>query len=336
MNIEKRIFIVGTILCIVLAIGIIGYSVIEKGWTALEALYMTVITVATVGFMEVKPLSDAGRIFTIFLIFGGATLLVYAGSSLIAFVVEGELTGILGRRKMEKQISQLSGHYIVCGAGTTGRYVVEEFLVTKTKFVVIESNIEQLKKIPGFENLLYIQGDATSDATLRLAGIERAKGLVTTLPTDKDNLFVTLTAKSINPELRIVAKATEEETGYKLKIAGANSVVSPNYIGGLRLASETIRPTVTSFLDIMLRDKDAKLRIAETNVGSKSKFIDKTLGELEIHKNIGALVLAIKKSKTEDYIFNPKADVKLKIGDTLIVLATMEQMEKLTDLTEVD
>jgi len=336
MNIEKRILIVGIILCIVLTVGIAGYSVIEKGWTLLEALYMTVITVATVGFMEVKPLSDAGRIFTIFLIFGGATLLVYAGSSLIAFVVEGELTGILGRRKMEKQISQLNGHYIVCGAGKTGRYVVEEFLQTRIKFVVIESNIEQLKKILGFENLLYIQGDATSDATLRLAGIEKAKGLVSALPEDKDNLFVTLTAKSINPNLRIVAKAAEEETGYKLKIAGASSVVSPNYIGGLRMASETIRPTVTSFLDIMLRDKDARLRITETSVGARSKFVGQKLGELGIRQKTGALVLAIKKGDTGGYIYNPPVDEKMQSGDTLIVMATPEQMEKLKEFTEAE
>lgn len=332
MRIIKRILVIVIVVCIVLAVGVTGYCIIE-GWRILEALYMTVITIATVGYMEVHPLSDAGRIFTIFLIMGGTSILIYAGGSLIAFVVEGELTGILGRRKMEKQISQLNEHYIVCGAGRTGRYVVEEFLQTKTKFVVIENNIEQLKKISGFENLLYIQGDATYDATLRLAGIEKAKGLVTALPEDKDNLFVTLTAKSINPNLRIVAKATEEETAYKLKIAGASSVVSPNYIGGLRMASETLRPAVTSFLDIMLRDKDARLRIAETQISAGSQLAGRTIEELEIHKKTGVLVLAVKRG--DNYTFNPEPYTKVQSGDILIVMATLDQMDKIKELTEV-
>ncbi|OIN99424.1 hypothetical protein AUJ67_07335 [Candidatus Desantisbacteria bacterium CG1_02_49_89] len=331
MEIEKRIIIIGAMLGIVVAAGVIGYTAIEK-WPVLDSLYMTVITIATVGYTEVHELSRTGRIFTIFLILGGTISLVYAGSSFVAFFIEGQLTGILGRRKMEKKISQLSGHYIVCGAGATGRCVSEEFLATGTRFVVIENNMANLRKISGFESLLYIQGDATSDAMLKLAGIDRAAGLVTTLPTDKDNLFVTLTARNLNPKLRIVAKAEEDGSGYKMKIAGAAAVVSPTHIGGLRLASETMRPAVTSFLDRMLRDKDAKLRIAEYCVSRECGFAGTTLEDLDISGKTNALVLAVKRQEEE--IFNPTPDVKLLEGDVLIVMATVGQMDKLRALLE--
>lgn len=331
MNIEKKLLSTVIVLLSIVAIGCSGYMLIEK-WTFIEALYMTIITIATVGYMEVRPLGEAGRIFTILLILGGTSFLVYAGSFLIAFVVEGELKGILGRRKMEKLISQLTDHYIICGSGETGRYVVEEFISTKTKFVVIEKDIEKLKKIQGFEKLLYILGDATNDKILKEAGIEKAKGLISVLPTDEDNVFVTLTAKSINPKLRIVAKVIDEQSSYKVKIAGASAVVSPNYIGGLRMASETLRPAVTSFLDLMLRDKDAELRISEICIGCNPRFVGKTLSELDLHNKIGILVLAVKRDKQEKYIFNPKSDTKLIQDDILIIMATIDQLQKMEQM----
>jgi len=328
MNIEKKLLSTVIVLLSIIAIGCSGYIFIEK-WTFLEALYMTIITIATVGFMEVRPLSEAGRIFTIILILGGTSFLVYAGSFLIAFVVEGELKGILGRRKMEKLISQLTDHYIICGVGATGRYVVEEFMATKQKFVVVERDLEKLKQVKNYETIVFIQGDATSDKTLEASGIKKAKGLVSVLPTDEDNVFVTLTAKSLNPGLRIVAKAIEDEAVYKMKIAGAAAVVSPNNIGGLRIASEALRPTVTSFLDTMLRDKDSTLRIAEIAINAASKAVGKTIGELDVHKKFGILVLSIKSKESNEYIFNPKTELKLSDNDILIVMATPEQIEKL-------
>lgn len=313
--------------------GIIGYSVIEK-WSFLDSLYMTVITLTTVGFMEVNPLSSAGRIFTIFFLIIGFSVILYGFGSITAFFIEGELMGILRRRKMEKRISRLTDHFIICGSGETGKHVINEFIKTNNPHVVIEKEESEIEALNArFGDVLYILGDASSDAVLLKAGIGRARGLITTFASDKDNLFVVLTARSLNPDLRIVARSIEEESERKLRTAGADSVVSANLIGGMRMASEMLRPTVVTFLNVMLRAEDEVLRIEEAAIHKNSKFENMTIKEADLPKKIGLLVIAIKHGETGKFIYNPPSDLVLKENDTLIVLGGVDQIEKLRGFT---
>lgn len=332
MVIPKRLISTFFALVIVFALGIIGYILIE-GWTFLEACFMTVITLATVGYGETRPLTQAGRIFTIFFIIGGYGVVLYGISSLTAFLVEGELKDILRRRKMEKNISKLTDHYIICGADTTGEFIIEEMQKTNKQFVVIEKDKNIVNNLLE-KNILIIEGDATHDEVLIEAGIKNAKGLISVLPNDKDNLFVVLTAKGLNPNLRIVAKAVEEESQNKLRRAGADAIVSPNYIGGLRMVSEMIRPTVVSFLDTMMREKGSTLRVEDVEITPLSNFIGKTLDELKIPQKVNLSVVAIKHPSTDTYEFNPKASSKLGEGDFLIVMGEIVQVEKLREFVK--
>lgn len=230
---------------------------------------------------------------------------------------------------MDKEIKNLSNHYILCGLGETGRCVAEEFIKTKRDFVAIELDEERIKKAEELLPLLYIHGDATQDSILINAGIERATGLVSTLALDRDNLFVVLTARGLNPNLRIVTRAIESQSGKKLMRAGADSVVSPNFIGGLRMASAMIRPTVVDFLDIMLQERGGVLRIEEIRISKKSKPIGQSLGEAEIRKRRGVVVVAIKDGLTGEYSYAPEAVIPLKEDDILIVLGEINKIDDL-------
>lgn len=332
--IQKRIFRILLVLLFIFISGITGYMIIEK-WPFLDSLYMTVITLTTVGFMEVQPLSSAGRLFTIFILITGFGVILYGFGVITAFFVEGELMGILRRRKMQKKISKLNKHYIICGYGDMGRCVVDEFIKTNNPFVVIEKNDGEIQMLQErAQDLLYIAGDASSDAILETAGISQAKGLITAFSSDKDNLFVVLTARSLNPDLRIVTRCVEEESERKLRTAGANAVVSAHSIGGMRIASEMLRPTVVSFLDVMLREKDEVFRVEEAVIEKGSKVDNVTLKEANILNDIGLIIIAIKDSETGRYIYNPNLDIRLKEKDTLIVLGRVEQAEKLRKYTE--
>lgn len=309
--------------------------IIEK-WPFLDSLYMTVITLTTVGFMEVRPLTPAGRIFTILFLITGFSVILYGFGAVTAFFVEGELLGILRRKKMEKNISRLSNHYIVCGSGDTGRHVIDEFIKTNNPFVVIEKEETAIDALnEKIKDILSITGDAASDNVLLNAGIERAKGLVTTFASDKDNLFVVLTARNLNPAIRIVARCNEDESDHKLRTAGADAVVSANMIGGMRMASEMLRPTVVSFLDIMLKSKDGVLRVEEASISVNSKIAGKTIRDANILKNIGLIIISVKDGETGEYTYNPRGDMVLKANDTLIVLGRVEQVSKLRELAAV-
>lgn len=323
----RRLLIALLMFSVVCIIGIVGYVMIER-WSFLEAAYMTVITLASVGFREVRPLSDTGQIFTIFLILGGVGTLLFAVSTFTAFIVEGELKDIMRRRRMERKIANLSDHYIVCGAGELGKHVITELIKTKKKFVVIDNDEESIKKLPHYEQLLQLQGNADEEAILVKCNIEKAKGLICALPQDKDNLFLVLTARALNPNLRIVTRAIGEESEHKLLKAGADRVVYPTKIGGLRMASEMIRPTVVSFLDIMMRGHDITLRVEEAAIPSGSPYIGRTLGESQITKEMDVIVVAIKNSKTGKYTYNPRANTKLNEQDVLIVLGEVEQVDR--------
>jgi voltage-gated potassium channel len=328
MSIAKRLVVIGVVFLCVFTAGTTAFMLVE-GWPFMDALYMTTITIFSVGFQEVHPLETRGRILTILLILGGAGTLAIGFSMVTAFIVEGELRDVLGKRRMEKTLARLNGHIIVCGAGETGKHVTEELIRTKTPCVVIEQRLADLKHRERLGSTPLIEGDATDSAVLAHAHIAQARGLITTLPSDKDNLFVILTARELNPRLRIVSRAIEDESYPKLRKAGADSVVSSNQIGGLRMVSELIRPRVVSFLDSMLRDPTRTLRIGEAEVPANSPVIGKTLQEIDIHKRAGLVVIAIGHPGDDGYAYNPKASTELSAGEVLIICGETAQLEAL-------
>ncbi|MFQ5610782.1 MAG: NAD-binding protein [Anaerolineae bacterium] len=325
-----RIFQAVVLLIIVALLGTLGYHMLE-GWAPLEGLYMTIITMTTIGYGEIKPLSESGRIFTIILSLASVGIAGYTISAVAAFIVEGDFQRVVQRQKMGKQIVKLNDHIVLCGAGRVGMQIATEFHKTRTPFVVIEHDSEVIEDVLRLGDIPYIQGDATKDQVLRLAGIERARGLVATLNDDVENVFVTLSARSLNPSLRIVARLTDEENSEKLLRAGADEIVSPNAIGGMRIASIMIRPSVVNFLDEMLRVTGQTLRMEELHVGEGSALVGKTLGEAHIGRRTGLLIVAIK-SQEAGYQFNPGAQTVLRSGDVLIVIGTPEQLAALHNI----
>lgn len=314
--------------------GTLAYYLLGDGmWSAFDCLYMTVITLSTVGYGEVLPgmsKLEGVRIINLTLIVLGSGTLVYFVSNLTALIVEGDLGGILRLRKMERTLEKLTDHVIVCGVGSTGRHVAAELVVTETPFVLIdrdEHRLLELRQELGTE-APYVVGEATDDHVMERAGITRARGVIAALTDDKDNLFITVTARSYNPGARIVAKAIEPSTEAKLRRAGANSVVSPNYIGGMRMASEMIRPATVQFLDRMLRDREGRtLRIEEIEVSEESGLLGKTLADTKI-RTLGVLVIAVHLPDGE-YVYNPAGDQEIQKGSALIVLAEVPHVARM-------
>jgi voltage-gated potassium channel len=331
MRLQKRLAQIGVLLLAVFTAGTIGFILVE-GWSLMDAVYMTIITLSTVGFQEVHPLSTGGRLVTIALILGGTGSLAYGLSVVTAFIVEGELRDLLGKRRMEKALARLHGHVIVCGAGETGKHVVDELLKTHTPCVVIEENLAGCKHLERFGPIPVIEGDATDGEVLTRARISLARGLVTTLPSDKDNLFVILTARELNPNIRIVSRLVEDESLPKLRKAGADAVVSSNQIGGLRMVSEMIRPRVVSFLDSMLRDPRRVLRVEEAEVVSGSPVVGKTLAELDLINRVGLVVIAKRQGPDGDFEYNPRPSSLLYAGDFLIVCGEPDQLDALREV----
>ena len=329
-EIRQRLVLVSLGLVFLFTAGIAGYMLIEH-WNLLDATYMTVITLATIGFGETHPLSSAGRIFTIGLILGGMVVLTYGLTQVTAFFVEGYATNLFRRAKMEKQIERLTSHTIVCGAGRTGRYVIEEMVKMHHPFVVIDQSADQLAQLP-WPDMPTVCGNAAKEGVLAQAGIERARALVAALPTDSDNVFVVLTARGLNPRLQIISKGNEEESRDKLVRAGADSVVLEYFIGGLRMASLILRPAVVSFLDIMLREQDKTLRIEQAEVRPGSSLICMTVGEAAIGQKTGLNLLAIRRPD-QTYQYNPEASAVLNAGDALIVFGEMRHLESLRALS---
>lgn len=322
----------------VVLFGTVGIHALGEGrWTWFQALYHTLITLTTVGYGELPGMEShlAARAFSLVLVIVGAGSVVYFASIVTALFVEGELRHYFRRSRMRKAIAGLSGHIIVCGVGRTGTHIVEELSLCAKTFVAIDSDPAHMERVgrehPG---MLYIIGDATEDAVLQEAGITRAEGLVASLSDDQANLYVTLSARSLNPSLRIIAKAVEQSAVPKLARVGADKVVSTNRIGGLRLASELIRPNVTEFLDTMMRDPKHVLRIEEVMLHEGAVFSNKTLAEAAIRKVADVLVVAVR-GADGSYAFNPGAETMLKVGSTLIFLGELDQVLKLREvLTE--
>jgi voltage-gated potassium channel len=306
----------------ILLVGVLGYHFIER-WSFFDALYMTIITLATVGYGETHPLSTAGRVFTMFLIMGGMGIILYGLTEITTFIVEGEMSGILRRRRMNQKINKLSKHYILCGWGNTGYYVLEELLRTRRPAVVVEKDLTKVNRLAE-KGIFVIEGDATSDASLDSAGIRRAEGLIAALPTDRDNLFVVITARGLNPTLRIIAEIDEVSSRDKFLRSGASAAISSDFIGGLRMVSEMVRPETTSFLDTMLRDSSA-LRVEDVRLDAESRFANKPLSSCDIFAKAGVLVLSVKQG--DSFRFNPPPNTVLNAGDTLVVIGSPEQLQ---------
>jgi voltage-gated potassium channel len=314
------------LLLITLVTGSIGFMIIEH-WSFLDSIYMTFITITTTGFEEVHPLTHSGRIFTIILLVMGIGSIAYTGGRAAQLLIENQ---IIRRRRMSKKLEELKDHYIVCGYGRMGRYICEELSSAKVEFIVIENEAGKIDRLIEM-NFLYISGDATSDEILTMAGVMKAKGLVAVLSNDAENVFTTLSAKVLNPNLYVVARAVEEETESKLKKAGANRVVKPYEIGGNRMAELLLRPGVIEFIDVVAREKNVDLSMEELAVSEKSSLIGKTLAELPIRKDLNIIIVSINKLKG-GFIYNPKSSTVLEQNDKLIALGEKVNLAELSKL----
>jgi voltage-gated potassium channel len=315
-----------------IVIGTVGYLLIGGGeWSFIDCLYQTVIGITTAGFGEIVPLGKTtlGRPFTIVLLCGGMVAVGWFVTSAAAFLIEGELSGLTWRRRMDSRVKKLDGHFIVCGAGATGIHCVRELSAIRVPFVVVDRSEEVARAISQDTGCIAVVGDATHDEVLQEAGIERARGVISALTEDKDNLFVTVTARALNPTLRIVAKAIDPRADAKLRRAGADSVVSPNMIGGLRLVSEMVRPEVVSFLDVMLRDTDRALRIEEVSL--RRQGAARRVSDLDLARH-RLLLLAVKEPGPGGAVlhYNPPPEHVLVGGETLIVLGEPERVRQLS------
>ncbi|MBN1274078.1 MAG: NAD-binding protein [Candidatus Aminicenantes bacterium] len=329
MNGKKRVWLSFLILVLVLISGVLGFKLLGgKEWSLLDSIYMTVITLSTVGYEEVQDLSSnpGARIFALVFIVLCLGTIAFAISSITAFIVEGELKNLLWRKKMNKAIDRLHDHYIVCGSDETARTVIEELRLTKKSFLIVEALKEKIEKMAGREEFLHIHGDPTEDSVLLSAGIKRAKGIVLSLESDEENLFVTLTARSLAPHIRIVTKSIDFRSQKKMIKAGADAVVSPTFIGGMRMVSEMIRPEVVTFLDMMLRDRQKNLRFEEVPV-KKPGLAGKKVGECRYAEGENTLLVAVKKHGSKSYSFNPPKEMLLEEDDILILITGPEVIE---------
>ena len=329
IDIVKRVFLILLLIVAIIMIGILGFVFIEK-WSFFEALWQTVITLSTVGFGELRPMSGSGRLFTVFLILMGLTVFGYSLTTLTRIIIEGEIKNIFRNRKMEKEISKLKNHIIICGYGSVGQYAASELKKWKKPYVVIEINENVSKHLQDGSELVVI-GDATEDEYLIKAGIKNAAGLITTLTDDVKNLFVTLTARKLNPNLIIVTKAEEDISEAKLLSAGANKVISPAQIGGRRMASVLIHPEVVNFLDVMVSEKDIDLSMREVRINKNSILEGLAIKDANIPREIK--VIGFKK-EDEEMIVNPPATATLTANGILIVLGENVFVEKLINMAK--
>jgi len=330
MSLGRRLLTALLLLLLVLLVATLGYRLLGGPEVPLlDALYMALITIASVGYGEIVDTASNPvlRVFNMAVILFGVGVLLYVFTIATAFIVEGELKDIFRRRRMLKQVEQLTDHFIVCGAGETAYHVVRELLKTGHPFVVIDHDTERLEKIRHLGDFPVLQGEAHEEEVLESAGFARAQGLVSVLPDDRDNLMVVVTARQKSPSMRIVARCTDARVAEMLMRAGANSAVSPNLIGGLRLASELIRPHVVTFLDLMLKEESKTIRVEEISVGASSPWVGRTIRDTEIHHQYELLALALRKPSGETQ-YNPKAETVLDARDILIVMGNANQVWK--------
>ena len=309
-----------------ITIGVIGFVIIEN-YTFVEAFYMTIITITTVGFLEVHPLSDSGRIFTSFLSVINIGIFFYGVTTIVGFIVEGEFRNFFKHYNVTKKIETIKNHVIVCGYGRNGKQVCEELKDDKKSFILIESNTEALEEFKVNEENLFIEGNATEDEVLITAGIERAKALITTLPEDPDNVYVVLTARELNPNIAIISRASNESSISKLKRAGANNVIMPEKIGGAHMASLVMKPDIMEFIaQLTGQDNDISLAFEELSLSSISNnYAGKSIKDLDVRNKTGANIIGIK-DKEGKFIINPHPETKICTDYSLIILGSGQQI----------
>tara|TARA_B110000902_G_scaffold211404_1_gene242131 strand:+ start:390 stop:1388 length:999 start_codon:yes stop_codon:yes gene_type:complete len=322
----KTLFLFFTIL----AIGVTGYMILS-GDTFVNALYMTVITITTVGFGEVHPLSPEEKIFTIFLILTSISIFGYTVSSFTEYIISGQLFKQLKLKRVQKTIEKLEGHTIVCGFGRNGKQAIVKLKNYQKEYVVIERN-KNLIEILDTEEILNVEGDATTDEILIKAGIKRAKNLITALSSDADNLFVVLSARQLNKDCTIISRASKESSYSKLKIAGADNVIMPDKLGGNHMASLVVTPDVIEFVDRLTIEGETTANLEEIAVNELPKmYLNKTILDLDLRKKTGCTVIGFR-TPDKDYVINPDASIKLVADTHLIVLGRPEQIMKLREL----
>lgn len=339
MALRKRLLFAVGLLVGLIIISVTGYRLLGgDSVTFLQALYMAVITLAGVGYGEIVDTSHnpALRIFNIGIVLFGVAITVYVFSVVAAFLVEVEVTNPFWRRRMQKRISELTDHFIVCGLGDTGRYAVGELQKTSTPYVVVDISEDNLKKSRGLhqetlDELLYVVGDATEEDTLERAGVDRARGLIAALPNDKDNLVITVVVHQRFPKMRIVARTADNKFADRMIRAGANSTVSPCQIGGLRMASEVIRPHVVGFLDRMLKEQGSTLRVEEIEVLAASKWVGTALHDLNLKGHYNLLVLGLKDPSVAggpDLVINPPDNAVVPQGGVIIAMGDVKDIQR--------
>lgn len=311
---------------LIVVVGSVGYMIIED-WNFLDALYMTVITISTVGYREVNQVGDVGRIFTILLVFIGVGFTMYVAAAVVQFMVEGRIRIILGRRRLDKKLDRLKNHYIVCGYGRIGRVLSKNLRSKPLDVVVVEKNPDLIRAMDE-DGVLYVSGDAADEACLIKAGIQRAKGLVAVLATDTDNVFLVLTARQLAPDLKIIARAGQEAAKIKLKAAGADSVESPYEMGAASMAHRIIRPTVTNFLDLAFAHKRKDIQMEEIPVDSSSELTNLPLKDSGIRQNYNLIIIAIKKPDGS-MLFNPSFETAIMPEDTVIAVGEAVNLQRL-------
>lgn len=332
-QLRKQLISAAGMIWLVILFGTVGYVVVE-GWSFWDSFYMTVTTLTTVGYKEVHALTFRGQVFTVILIIGGVGTVLYALTAGAKVLLEGELQEIYGRKMVEKKLKDLKGHFIVCGYGRMGKVIARELEHERLQFVVIEKH-EILLDADQKEEMLIVQGDATKDELLKKVGVERAQCLISVLPTDAENLYVVLSARGLNSKLLIVARAGEEGSEQKLIRAGADRVVSPYYIGGLRIAHAVLKPAVVDFIEFATKSGNIALQIEEIIVQRSSKLAGNNLDQCGIGRELGIIIVAIKQENGE-MKFNPNFRTVIEPGDTLIAvgeaskLKILENMAKLT------
>jgi len=329
MNLTRRLIWGLCALATVIVAGVIGYVVIE-GWSFIDALYMTIITVTTVGYDEVHPLTTAGRIFSLFLIVGGVSGALYVLSAIAGYIIEGQLGTTLGRRRMQANITKLKDHLILCGYGRVGREIARIFTDEGIPFVVIDKDQESITNAEK-DGCLYILADATSDEGLKEAGIERARGLVIAVGSDANSVYITLSARGLRPDLFIEARASGSAAETKLKKAGANRIISPHSIGARRMAELALRPAVVDFIDTVVSRRGRELQMENIAVANKSALVGQTVEEAR--RRSKAAILAISK-KSGRLSANPSPEETIQAGDRLITMGTREQLSALEEICE--
>jgi len=325
-NLPRSVVLGTVLLAFWILLGTVGFTLLEE-WSLVDSLYMSIITISTVGFGEVQPLHPAGRMFASFIIVAGIGTAVYTFTGLGQLVLEGELANLLGRRKMMNELVKLKDHYIVCGFGRVGAVVAEGLRDEGIAMCVVEKD-EALEADLREHGYVCCIGDSTDEETLVSAGIERARALLALLPSDADNVYLAITARELNPRIQIIARASDEKAEVRLKRSGADKVVAPYKIAGARVLQAAVQPTVLEFMDLVTGQQHLTLRMEEVRVGQTSPIRDKTIAEGEIRRTCGVIIVAVKTAAGE-MLFNPDPGVRISADDTLVALGDAESLGKL-------